>query len=396
MIRTERLAIGEFIALIAILFATIAISIDAMLPALPEIAASLSPGAPNNAQLILTSFVFGMGLGTLVAGPLSDRFGRKPIILAGSALYAVAALICYIAPSLETLLLARVLQGIGSAGPRTVSVAMVRDLFRGREMARVMSFAMMVFTLIPAVAPLMGQGIISLFGWREIFLAYVVFAVITMLWLGLRQPETLPATARRPLALGSLIAGTRKVLAHRIVRVSVVAQSLTLAALFATLSSTLGIFDLRFGQGENFPLWFALIALVAGLASLLNAQVVVRVGMRTVARLTYLTQTGLTVGLLVILLLGLMPEPLAFAVHVAWTTGVFAMAGLTLGNLNALAMEPVGDMAGLAASVVSALATVVSVLLAVPVGLALNGTQVPLMIGVAVFSGLSWLVVRKS
>jgi len=171
-----RLSQGEFIALIAMLFATIAFSIDAMLPALPQIAAELSPDAPNTAQLVVTSFVLGMGVGTLFAGPLSDTFGRKTVIIAGALLYCAAAFVASLAPSLEGLLMARVLQGLGAAGPRVVSLALVRDLYKGREMARVMSFAMMIFTLVPAIAPFIGQGIIWVAGWRGIFLSFVVFS----------------------------------------------------------------------------------------------------------------------------------------------------------------------------------------------------------------------------
>ena len=396
MIRTSRLSPGEFIALNAALFATVAVSIDAMLPALPEIAATLSPDAPNRAQLIITSFVLGMGLGTLVAGPLSDAFGRKPVIVLGLALHMVASLICFVAPSLETLLLARVLQGVGAAAPRIVAVAMVRDQFEGRQMARVMSFVMMVFTLVPAVAPLMGQVITDAAGWRAIFLVYVLFAAVVMAWLGLRQPESLPRAARRPLAFGSLIAASREVFSRRIVLIATGAQALTLAALFATLSSTQGIFDLRFGEGADFPKWFALIALMAGTSSILNSQIVVRLGMRKVVSYAYLLQVIFTLGLLAALKLGLLPESLAFGAHVVWTIGVFGMVGVTLGNLNALAMEPLGHIAGLAASVTSCAATVASVALAVPVGLAFDGTVVPLMAAVAVFSGLSLLLMRRA
>ena len=151
----------EFTVLIAMLFATVALSIDAMLPALPEIAATMSPGAPNRAQLVVTSFVLGMGIGTLFAGPMSDRFGRRRVLLAGGALYALAALACWAAPSLEMLLIARVIQGIGAAGPRTVTLAIVRDLYSGREMAKIVSVAMSIFSLVPAVAPLMGQAVMG-------------------------------------------------------------------------------------------------------------------------------------------------------------------------------------------------------------------------------------------
>jgi DHA1 family bicyclomycin/chloramphenicol resistance-like MFS transporter len=181
------------------IFATVAFSIDAMLPALPEIAAELTPEDANRAQLILTSFVLGMGIGTLVAGPLSDALGRKRVILMGAALYLLGAGLALIAPSLEMILLARVIQGIGAAGPRVVSLAMIRDLYSGRAMAQIVSYAMLIFTLFPAVAPLIGAAIIAGFGWRAIFVAFLIFSLVSVGWLTLRQPETLAPEARRPL-----------------------------------------------------------------------------------------------------------------------------------------------------------------------------------------------------
>lgn len=385
---------GEFIALIAALFATIAISIDAMLPAMPEIAATLSPDAPNRAQLVVTSFVFGMGLGTLIAGPLSDAFGRKILILAGSALYVVAAIACYFAKTLDFLLIARAVQGFGAAAPRVVSTAMVRDLFSGREMARVMSFVMMVFTLVPAVAPLMGQAVIYAAGWHAIFLVYVVFSLVILLWMALRQPETLAIADRRPLSVAALWAATKEVFSVRVVLVSIIAQSLTLAALFATLSSMQGIFEQRFDRAAGFPLWFALIAMVSMGGSIINARVVVRLGMRKVVTRTYAGVVVLTLALLAITVAELMPEPLAFPAHILWSIALFAMMGLSMGNLNALAMEPVGHIAGFASSVIGAIATVVSVVLAVPVGLAFDGTARPLMAGVLVFITMALISMR--
>ena len=390
----QKISQTEFVAIMAMLFATIAISIDAMLPALPDIAATLSPAAPNAAQLVITSFVLGMGIGTLFAGPLSDAFGRKRVIMFGSALYALAALACYFAPSLEMLLLARVVQGIGAAAPRTVSIAMIRDLFSGREMAKIMSFVMMIFTVIPAVAPLMGQGIIAIADWHAIFLAYIAFSAIIMLWMGLRQPETLPLTARRPLHIASLWSATRELAQYRPIVISTLVQALTLGALFATLSSMHGIFELRFDRAESFPLWFAFIAVCSVSGSLLNSRIVMGLGMRRVITGTFAAQLALTVLCLVTIATGLMPEALAFPAHLLWSIGLFSMLGLTMGNLNALAMEPVGHIAGLAASVISALATVGSVLLAIPVGLAFNGTVLPLLAGVAALLAAALALMR--
>lgn len=385
----------EFVALVAMLFATIAISIDAMLPALPEIAATLTPDAPNAAQLVVTSFVLGMGIGTLFTGPLSDAFGRKRVILVGSGLYALAALACYVAPSLEILLFARVLQGLAAAAPRTVAIAMVRDLYSGREMAKIMSFAMMIFTVVPALAPLMGQGIITLGGWHAIFLAYILFAGLSMLWLGLRQPETLPPESRRPLHIGTLWSGARQLFTHRIVVVTTVLQTLTLGCLFATLSSLQGIFELQFDRVDTFPLWFAVIAVVSMGGSLLNSRIVMTLGMRRVVQRTYLGVLILSLLTLATLGTGILPKDLSFAMQMLWCIGLFSMMGLTMGNLNALAMEPVGQIAGLAASVISSLATVGSVILAIPIGLAFNGTSTPLILGVTVLTGLNLLLSLK-
>jgi MFS transporter, DHA1 family, multidrug resistance protein len=383
---------GEFAALLALLFATIALSIDAMLPALPQIAAALTPDAPNKAQLVITSFVLGMGVGTLFAGPLSDAFGRKSVIIAGFVLYILAAAACWAAPTLETLLIARVVQGVGSSAPRTVAVAMVRDMFKGREMAQIMSFAMMIFTLVPAVAPLMGQGIMALSGWQTIFIALIAFAALVMTWLGLRQPETLPIDQRRPLSLKSLTAASVEVMSHRVVLISIATQTLTLGMLFAALSSMEGIYAQRFDRAESFPMWFGVVAIISMVGSILNARLVMRVGMRGMVKATYAGLLVVTLAYLALVATNALPLHSEFAVHILWSTVLFAVMGLTLGNLSALAMEPLGHIAGLAASVTSAIATVASVVLAVPVGLMFNGTQLPLLIGVSVYGAAALLL----
>lgn len=385
----------EFVALLALLFATIALSIDAMLPALPDIAAALSPDAPNKAQLVITSFVFGMGLGTLFAGPLSDAFGRKSVIIAGFALYILAAAACWASPSLETLLIARVVQGIGASAPRTVAIAMVRDMFKGREMAQIMSFAMMIFTLVPAVAPLMGQGITALAGWQAIFVALIGFAMLVMTWLALRQPETLPRDQRHPLSISGLARASVEVMSHRVVLISIAAQTLTLGMLFAALSSMEGIYAQHFDRADSFPLWFGFVAVLSMGGSILNARLVMRVGMRGMVKATYAALLVVTLIYLALVALHALPLNVEFAAHILWSIVLFAVMGLTLGNLSALAMEPLGHIAGLAASVTSAIATVASVVLAVPVGLMFDGTQLPLLIGVAVYGAIALLLSRK-
>jgi DHA1 family bicyclomycin/chloramphenicol resistance-like MFS transporter len=390
----RRLSQSEFIALTAMLFATIAFSIDAMLPAFPEIAAELTPADPNKAQLILTSFVLGMGAGTFIAGPISDALGRKRVILGGAALYILGASLAWAAQSLELVLAARVVQGLGAAGPRVVSLAMVRDLYSGRHMARVVSFAMMVFTLVPAIAPLLGSVIIAGFGWRGIFGAFVAFSLISAGWLWLRQPETHPPQARRPMQIAPLRAAIREVLTHRVIVTSIAVQMLGFGALFGTISSTQQIFDETFGRAASFPLWFALIAVISGTGSLLNAAIVVRLGMRFVISSTLVVQTVLSTGFAAITFAGLWPDWAYFPAYVAWTTSVFFMAGLTIGNVNALALEPVGHIAGMAASLVGSISTVAAVFIAAPIGLAFDGTPVPLAVGVLICTGAAALLMR--
>ena len=378
----RRLAQPEFIAMCAMMFATIAFSIDAMLPALPVIGAELSPDNPNQAAFIITAFVLGMGIGTFFVGPLSDAFGRRRVILAGGGLYLVGAAFAWAAVQLEMVLLARVLQGLGAAAPRVVGLAVVRDLYSGREMAKITSFVMMIFTLLPALAPTIGAAVIAMGGWRAIFVAFMLFASFSVGWYMLRQPETLPPNLRRPIRASTMLAAMREVFSNRIVNLSIAVQALVFSVLFMVLSSTQQVFEQYFGRGETFHIWFGVIALCAGTASIANARLVVRLGMRYLISITLTVEAILAVIMVVFLWTGVLPAGVEFAAYVMWSIALFGLMGLTVGNLNALAMEPMGHIAGLAASIVGSVATVISVVLAAPVGLAFNGTPVPMAIGI--------------
>ena len=303
----------EFIALMAMLFATIAFSIDAMLPALPQIGTELSPDDINKAQLVLTSFVMGMGVGTFLVGPLTDAFGRRPVLLLGAAIYCVGAIVGALGFTLETVLIARFAQGIGAAGPRVVGTAIIRDLYQGREMARITSFVMMVFSLVPALAPTLGAAIIAVSGWRMVFTSFVVFALISAIWYGIRLPETHPVEKRSPISARNIWHAVCEVFSIPMVRLSIIAQTLAMGALFATLSSTQQIMDITYGQAEHFHLWFGFVALVVAPSSLLNAWLVVRLGMRLMASFAVLLQVVMSSLTIIILLLGGLPEPFGFA-----------------------------------------------------------------------------------
>ncbi len=372
----------EFTVLFGMMFATIAFSIDSMLPALPEIGRELTPDNLNRAQLILTSFVLGMGIGTFFMGPLSDTFGRRRVLLSGFVLYGIGTVLAIYAQTLEWVLAARVLQGIGAAGPRVVTTAIIRDQYAGRQMAKILSFIFMVFTIVPAIAPSMGAIIIHFFGWRGVFGAFLVFALVFGGWFFARQPETLPVEKRREFTARKLFSGVKEVWGNRTVRIAVIAQGFALAALFSMLSSTQQIFDKTFGQGDNFPLWFGAIAVVSGTASIVNATYVVRLGMRLLIRITLTVQLCISTFMVLGFWFGLYPDWLQFPAFIFWQASVFFVAGMVLGNLNAIALEPMGHIAGMAASITSAISTVLAAGVAVPVGLAFNGTPAPLTIGI--------------
>lgn len=391
---SARLSTGEFIALMGMMFATIAFSVDAMLPALPDIAAELTPDRPTLAQLVLTSFMVGMGVGTLFAGPLSDTFGRKPVIFWGAAIYVVGAFLAWVAPTMELLVAARVLQGLGVAGPRIVSMALIRDLYTGREMARIMSFVMLVFTIFPAIAPLIGAGIIALFDWRSIFLAFVIFACIGIGWLMVRQPETLPRGKRRSLNPSELWAATRETLMVRQMQMSILVQSLIYGVLFATLSSIQQVFDLTYGMGAAFPWLFGAIAVLSAPAAPFNGHLVVRLGMRPLVRRALFTQVGAAGVFMAALMMGFGPETEVWF-YFAWSATIFMMMGFTIGNLNALALEPLGHIAGLAASIMGAISTIAGAVLGGVVGQLYDGTALPLALSVAVLAGVGGLIMRR-
>ncbi len=389
--RTKPLPQGEFIALMAMVAATVAFSIDAMLPALPEMAAALSPDNLNNAQLIITSFVLGMGVGTLFTGPLSDAFGRKPVMIGGAVVYIIACVVAWQAQTLEVMLVARVVQGLGAAGPRVVAMALIRDLYAGSDMARILSFVMIVFALVPALAPTIGHYIVVVFDWHAIFLSFIVFSVFSTLWLLIRQPETLTPEKRRPLSIHALWSAMKEMFAHRTAFLSILIQTLTFGMLFNMLSSTQQVFDQTFGQGDVFHLWFGGIAIVASSAGFLNARFVGRLGMRAIIKAMFTAQIIITVVMIAITASD-SPYWLAFGGYVLWVLANFFQAGLTIGNLNALAMEEMGHIAGLAASVIAAISTIGAVVIAVPIALQFDGTPLPMAIGTLVCAVLAlWL-----
>ena len=397
--RTEPLArpalpLVEFVALLALLFSSVAYAIDAMLPLITQMGRELAPAQPARAELVITVFVAGLGLGTFVAGPLSDALGRRRVILGGIVVYMAAATVAALSESLTALLAARFVQGLGTAGPRVAAQALVRDLYAGRMMARVMSFAMTLFVLVPAVAPLIGAGLAALFGWRSIFWSFLAFGVISGGWLLIRQPETLPPERRRPLNAARLWGALREVLGHARVRHYLAALSLAFATMFLWLSTIARIFEESFDRGPAFPVWFAIIALMSAPASLLNARLVMRLGMQRLVISAFAVQ--IASALMILAVVWLAPPTWQFPAFILFMWLQFSCVGLSFGNLNALALEPLGHVAGMAASVMGGVSTLFAALIAMALGSLGDGTPVPLAMAGAVCTGGALLLMRRA
>ena len=384
---------GEFVPLIALLMSLVALAIDAMLPALPAIGHDLGAPRPNDAQFVITSLFLGLGLGQMLFGPLSDRIGRKPAIHVGLVLFMAGCLVSIFASTFEAMIAGRILQGIGVAGPRIVTVALVRDQYEGHRMARLMSFTMAVFILVPTVAPALGQGILWLGGWRAIFTTFFAIAAFAFAWFALRQPETLPGARRRPFSPRVIGQGVLEVLRIRAALGYTLATGFVFAPFVAYLSSAQQIFQEAYGTGALFPVWFGVLALAIGCASLVNGRLVMKHGMRRIARAATVSITLVSVvaWALTLAFEGLPP----FWLFMAYLLVIFLCMGLLFGNLNALAMEPLGHIAGVGAAVVASLSTFISVPLGALVGQSFDGTMYAqigafAIFGAGTFAAIGW------
>lgn len=350
----------EFIILTALMISLVALTTDIMLPALDVIAADLGHPDPMEAHLIISVLFAGFAVGQLLVGPLSDSYGRKPVTHASYMVFCLGTVLCLLATSFEVMLAGRLLQGLGMSGPRIIAVAIVRDGYAGRKMARIMSFVMAVFILVPAIAPSIGQILISFSGWRATFAMLLVMACVTWSWFTLRQTETLPATARRPLSLRNLLEGIRMIVTTPAAIGYTVCAGMIFGPFIAYLSLAQQIFQGAYDTGLSFTLWFAAGALSIGVAAIVNSALVERLGMRFLSNIA-LTGAVIAGGAFTLLSLahdGLPP----FGFFMLWLVCNFFFMGLLFGNLNALAMEPLGHIAGLGAAVVGALSTAIAIL----------------------------------
>jgi DHA1 family bicyclomycin/chloramphenicol resistance-like MFS transporter len=374
----------EFVALVALTTSLVAMSIDTMLPALGDIAAEFAPPDPNDRQLVLTVFFGGLSLGQLVYGPVSDATGRKPALYSGIALFMLGGLCCALAPSFGVLLAGRALAGFGAAGPRIVAIAVVRDLHSGRAMARVMSFVSSVFILVPVIAPAFGQAVLLVASWRMIFWLLVLAAAFDVTWFGLRQRETLPPERRRRLSLRALARAVAEVFKSRITLGYTLATGFVFGALISYLTTSQQLFQEQYGIGKLFPLFFGSLAAALGVASLTNARLVMRLGMQRLARLAGSFECVLSALFLLA----------AFSYHghpplwlfMSCMLVCFFCNGILFGNYNARALEPMGHIAGVAASIAGSLSSAIAIAFGSPMGRAYDGTVLPIIGGFAIAS----------
>src|SRR5260221_3746626 len=273
----------EFVIVIASIMALNPLAMDMMLPALPNIGSAFHIAAANRPQMVLSTFLIVFGVGQIVIGPLSDRFGRRPVLLGGMALYCIASVLAIASPSFETLLLARALQGLGTSATRVIATSIVRDCYAGRRMASVMSLAMMVFIAVPVIAPSFGQAVMLVTQWRGIFIVLMLYGVVALIWSALRMPETLPVSRRRSLAVREVYDAFHQTVTNRQTLGYALTAGGVLGSLFAFVFTSQQVFTEVYGLGHYFPLAFAAIAIGTAIAGFINSRLVGRLGMRVIS-----------------------------------------------------------------------------------------------------------------
>jgi MFS transporter, DHA1 family, multidrug resistance protein len=350
---------------------------DMMLPALPNIGSAFHIASANRPQMVLSIFLVGFGVGQFVMGPLSDRFGRRPILLGGMAVYCVASLLAIAAPSFESLLLARALQGLGTSATRVIATSIIRDCYAGRRMASVVSLAMMVFIAVPVIAPSFGQAVMLLTQWRGIFIVLMIYGVLALAWSAVRMPETLPISERKSLRISEVLGAFRQTVTNRQTFGYALAAGGVQGSLFAFVFSSQQVFTEIYHLGHYFPLAFAAIAIGVAVAGFLNARLVGRLGMRVISH-------SALVGFVAIggiMLVAAKMQMLPLVPFMALAALMMFAFGMMFANFTALAMEPQGHIAGTASSLYGSITTLLAIGIGMSIGQDYDGTLLPFATG---------------
>lgn len=372
---------AEFVVLMAALMSIVALSIDAVLPALPDIGTYLNVTDTTDNPKLITSIFLGLGIGQLLFGPLSDSFGRKPIVYIGFIVFLIASVICATTKSFEIMLLGRVLQGVGLASPRTMCIAMVRDSYSGDYMAKILSVVVMIFILVPVIAPTLGQFLMQHYHWHSIFYFNLGFGILVMLWFWLRQPETLKDKYRITYRLSIFKTGTIAFFKIKPAVIYTLLSGLITGSFMVYLSTSQRIFEQQYNMKEEFPLIFASLAISVGLSTFLNSQLVVRFGMKKIVHTAMLG--FILTSLLFVFIYNFNTKP-SIEILLGFFAIQFFTIGFLFGNLRALAMEPMGHIAGIGSALNGFISTVMAVPIANYIGKFVIDSVTPLFIGFSI------------
>ncbi|MBX2827357.1 MAG: multidrug effflux MFS transporter [Flavobacteriaceae bacterium] len=386
----------EFVALMASLMSVVALAVDALLPALDVIGIAIGTQHAVDNQLLIIMIFLGLGIGPLLFGPMSDSVGRKPSVYLGFVVFLIASAICVYAESLEVMVAGRILQGVGLSAPRTICIAIIRDIYSGDYMARIMSFVTVVFLLVPIVAPALGKWILDHYNWETIFYVQAVISIIIGIWFWVRQPETLEINKRIPFTFNRFSLALKEILQHKQTMGYTIISGFVVGSFMVYLSASQQIFDMQYGLKEEFPYIFAGLAIAIGSAIFLNGTLVLRLGMRKLVTTALFAFFAISLAYVLLFNSGENPDIVILVVFFALQ---FFAIGFIFGNLRALAMEPVGHIAGIAAAITGLISTLMAVPISTFVGRFLETSTLPVFIGFAICSGISilvlWVIKRR-
>jgi DHA1 family bicyclomycin/chloramphenicol resistance-like MFS transporter len=386
----------EFILLMACLMSIVALSIDTILPALKPIGLSVGTTSAGENQLLITMIFLGLGFGQLIFGPLSDSFGRKPVVYIGFAVFVLASFLCIAAPSIEIMVVGRILQGIGLSASRSISIAMIRDRFEGDYMAKIMSFVVTIFILVPIIAPTLGKFLLDNYGWESIFYSQLLFGIVVLCWFWKRQPETLPPAYKKKFSMAIFISGSKEFLKYRSAIIFTLISGLATGSFMVFLSTSQHIFEVQYGLVDEFPYIFGALAFSVGVATFTNGTLVVRFGMKKLVTIFSIV-FSLTSLLYISIFYG-ETNP-SIGILVLFLALQFFSVGFLFGNVRSLAMQPLGHIAGIGAAINGFVSTIMAVPIATFIGGFVQTTALPLFIGFATCgfgSLLLLLFVKKS
>ena len=358
----------------------VALSIDTILPALKPIGLSIGTVNQNENQLLITMIFLGLGLGQLIFGPISDSFGRKPVVYIGFAVFMLASFLCIAAPNIEIMVVGRILQGIGLSASRSISIAMIRDRFEGDYMAKIMSFVVTIFILVPIIAPTLGKFLLDNYGWESIFYSQLLFGIVVLCWFWKRQPETLPPAYKKKFSMAIFINGSKEFIKYRSAVIFTLISGLATGSFMVFLSTSQHIFEVQYGLVDQFPYIFGALAFSVGVATFTNGTLVVRFGMKKLVTIFSIV-FSLTSLLYISIFYG-ETNP-SISILILFLALQFFSVGFLFGNVRSLAMQPLGHIAGIGAAINGFISTIMAVPIAAFIGSFVETTALPLFIGFA-------------